>query len=43
MKFDLSIPSLLIVTHNFLDYGHVEAWKFAGGNSEGFSPINVPN
>ena len=21
----------------------VEAWKFAGGNSKGFSPINVPN
>ena len=21
----------------------VDAWKFAGGNSKGFSPINVPN
>ena len=21
----------------------VEAWKFAGGNSKGFSPISVPN
>ena len=21
----------------------VEAWKFAGDNSKGFSPINVPN
>ena len=21
----------------------IEAWKFAGDNSKGFSPVNVPN
>ena len=26
-----------------LEEGGVDAWKFAGGNSKGFSPINVPN
>ena len=25
------------------EQGSVGAWKFAGGNSKGFSPINVPN
>ena len=26
-----------------LGYPSIEAWKFAGDNSKGFSPIKVPN
>ena len=28
---------------NKIIYSGVEAWKFAGKNSKGFSPVNVPN
>ena len=26
-----------------MSYGCVEAWKFAGNNDKGLSPVNVPN
>ena len=31
----------LVTKKNF--YSCVEAWKFVGNNSKGFSPVNVPN
>ena len=35
------VPYNLINIHNKKE--SVEAWKFVGNNSKGFSPVNVPN
>ena len=35
-------PANLTLTH-YTIMVTVEAWKFAGNNSKGFSPVNVPN
>ena len=37
-KYDTSI-----IQHTIPIKPGVEAWKFTGNNSKGFSPVNVPN
>ena len=36
-------PTLEDQKYLFFLTSSVEAWKFVGNNSKGFSPINVPN
>ena len=43
-KFPLVMNGLVTCVYlNVIPLGSVGAWRIAGDNSKGFSPINVPN